>query len=88
MTVKRKHLKYVPQRPGDHILIVVPNVWGRGPTHAKAEQSLRANGSGNYRTQEHVIYSAHPESFCQEVTGDVVSKTKPILLVQAVKNPN
>lgn len=83
--MKPKHVKYEPQRPGDHIMIIVKGVWGRGPTFAQAERGLRANGGGNYRTQEHIVYSCHPESFCHEVTGGIVSLSKPILLCHAVK---
>ena len=88
MTKKRKtkYAKFIPQRPGDHIMITVAHYWGRGPTMEAAEEALRATGGGNYRTQPHVVYSVHPETFCHPVTGSLVSPAgvSPIKLITAV----
>lgn len=62
-------MTYEP-RPGEVILIIVPNYWGKGKTYDAAKLALRKAGGllrRNGKPQPLAVYSAHPESYLNEM---------------------
>lgn len=77
----------VPCREGDHLLIVIPNYWGKGKDITEAKRALM-NSSGSRRVTEAkswIVYSVSPDTTLDEVFGQMHHKPDhpPLKIAQA-----
>lgn len=81
MTAENTFPKSATPRKGDHILVTVPNHWGRGATLAEAKRNC-SKASGRPIGNRWRVYSCHPETFLDEMGYIRTPKgAEPLLLI-------
>ena len=55
----------IPSRSGDHILVIVPNHWGRGVDIKEAKAKVQRQ-AGRV-SKQWVVYSVHPEAYLDDL---------------------
>lgn len=53
-----------PSRSGDHILVIVPNHWGRGADIKEAKSKVQRQAGR--KSVQWVVYSVHPETYLDD----------------------
>ena len=73
-----------PKREGDHILLTMPNYWGKGAQLADARAQLKSAGGRpkNYWR----IHSVHPDTYVNEF-GQIVQPSDHLAMVIEESNP-
>ena len=62
----------VPARPGDWLMIIIPNYWGKGATIAEAKKALEAQYgkiTGRDKPKQWRVRSVHPDSYVSDMGG-------------------
>lgn len=69
--------EFKPARPGDRILVTIPNYWSRSTTFEKAIAWLKAESgvrlTARTPASEMHVFSVHPSTYCNEVDGGISS---------------
>ncbi len=72
---------------GKWVLLIAQNIWGKGATVAAAYANLRKQG--HKARDKALAYHVHPDAYCEDIHGDIVSPTdnKPVLVARVNKTP-